>query len=126
MYRALFFSIIFLSACTTTEPDFNERLNVWIGVPTQNLFNDWGLPDERSTVDSNTQVYTYVLQSQSGPNNPYPEAFVYSSAPTPNLGENPNLNPEYYCNVSFVVQNGIISSYNFNGDNCLVDILPES
>ncbi|MBO7556811.1 MAG: hypothetical protein J6T72_05400 [Alphaproteobacteria bacterium] len=125
MQKILFFTILFVSACKSSQTEFTERLNVWIGAPTQTLISDWGMPDQQSKVDDNTQIYTYILQSQSGPNNPYPEAFVYTAAPTPNMGDNIDLNPVYYCNISFIVQNGLISSYNFNGDNCLVDILPD-
>ena len=124
MYRFLLF-LFLLCSCKSSQSDFSERLDMWIGTPTQSLVSEWGIPDQQTSVDDTTQIYTYVLQSQSGPNNPYPQEFVYNGFPSANYGKNPNLNPTYYCNIGFVVTNGLITSYNFNGDNCLVDILPQ-
>lgn len=121
----LFLIILFLSACQNSDKTFSEKLNVWVGNPPQNLISSWGMPNNQTSVDENTQIYTYVLQSSSGSNTPYPEQFAYQAVESNNLGENPDMTPDYYCNISFVVNNGIISSYNFNGDNCLVDILPK-
>ena len=120
----LFLIILLLSACQSSEETFSEKLNVWVGNPPQTLVSSWGMPNNQTTVDEDTQIYTYVLQSSSGNNTPYPDQFAYSATETNNLGENPNIDSSYYCNISFVVRSGIISSYNFNGDNCLVDILP--
>ncbi len=120
----LFLIILLLSACQSSDKNFSEKLNLWVGNPPQSLISSWGMPNNQTTVDENTQIYTYVLQSPSGQQNPYPEQFAYQVAETSDLGENSNLTPTYYCNISFIINNGIISSYNFNGDNCLVDILP--
>ena len=113
--------VLLLSACQSSDKNFSEKLNVWVGSPPQSLISSWGMPNNQTTVDENTQIYTYVLQSSSGTQTPYPEQFAYNAATEDNSNDDQNI---YYCNVSFIVNNGIISSYNFNGDNCLVDILP--
>ena len=90
------------------------------------LIEEWGNPNTQSVVDENTQIYTYMLQSDNGTSDPYPTQVAYSAIDGENLGSNPNANPVYYCQVSFIINNGIIASYNFNGDNCVADILPDN
>ena len=117
--------LLLLAGCATPDnSDFSARLDEMVGNNQMTLVEQWGQPDNTVTIDASTQVYTYVLQSSTGPNNPYPGQVAYSAIDSNNLPPNPNADPIYYCNISFTLQNGLISSYSFNGDNCLVDILP--
>ncbi len=119
--------LFLLAGCSHgSNADFASNLNDWVGNTPSVLIEEWGNPNTQSVVDENTQIYTYMLQSDNGTSDPYPTQVAYSAIDGENLGSNPNANPVYYCQVSFIINNGIIASYNFNGDNCVADILPDN
>lgn len=122
--RCLLWAVLFLASCVSSEDNFSSRLNRWVGSTPQALIENWGMPDNGQTVAPDTRIYTYILRSQSGPMQAYPDQVVYSAIDGPDFGPDPNADPVYYCRVSFIIRGGIIASYNFNGDNCHSDILP--
>lgn len=120
-------SLLLLAGCTYGgNAGFTSSLNNWVGNTSETLVESWGEPYTQSQVDEDTIIYTYMLQSNSGQQDPYANQVVYSAIEGENLGQNPDMNSVYYCQVSFVISNGLISSYNFNGDNCVEDILPDN
>ncbi len=119
--------LVLLSACAYNgNADFASNLNNWVGNSPTTLVEEWGIPNTQSEVDADTQIYTYMLQSNGGEQDPYQNQVVYSAIDAENVGTNSDENPIYYCQVSFIINNGVVSSYNFNGDNCVVDILPNN
>lgn len=118
--------LLLLTGCVNGgNADFTSNLNNWVGNTPSVLVAEWGNPNTLSEVDAGTQIYTYILQSNNGTSDPYQNQVAYSAIEE-NLGNNPDENPVYYCQVSFIINNGLISSYNFNGDNCVADVLPEN
>lgn len=122
--RVLLWGILLLVSCASSEESFSARLNRWVGATPQMLVENWGMPDNGQTMAPGVQIYTYVLRSEKGPKQAYPDEFAYSAVEGPDLGPDPNADPVYYCRISFIVRGGVITSYNFNGDACHGDILP--
>ena len=120
----LLFMLLLLFGCAGYNADFASGLDGWVGNTPMELTAQWGLPDNQTTIDYTTSIYTYNLQAPKGEDNPYPTQFVYSAVDGDDLPPPPNTSGVYYCRVSFIIRNGIITSYNFNGDDCTVDILP--
>lgn len=114
--------ILMLSACSTSTPDIVEKLNVMVGTSQDNLIDNWGFPDENFTVNPETQIFTYIVYAPKGKENPYSNQVVYKAIDNNNYGL-PQYNQSYYCKISFIIRDNIVSSYNFNGDNCVADIL---
>ncbi len=119
--------LVLLAGCAYNgNTDFASSLDSWVGNSPTMLIEQWGTPNTQSAVNADTQIYTYMLQSNGGEQDPYQNQVVYSAIDAENVGTNSDENPIYYCQVSFIINNGVVSSYNFNGDNCVVDILPNN
>ncbi len=118
--------LLMLFGCSEYHPNFASSLEGWVGNTPMELTEQWGLPDNQAAIDAETQVYTYNFHASNGMQNPYPTQFVYSAVDSVDLPPEPDLTSQYYCQVSFIINNGIISSYNFNGDDCREDILPQN
>ena len=122
--RVLFF-LLMLAACSTKSSSIIEELNVMVGMPQDDLLDSWGFPDENFAVNPETQIFTYIIESQNGKEIPYSNQVVYKAIDNNNYGL-PQYNQSYYCKISFVIRDNIVSSYNFNGDNCVADIIPSN
>jgi len=120
----LLLTLLLLFGCMRYDAKFAANLESWVGNTPMELTAQWGLPDNQTTVDYSTVIYTYNLQATDGPQNPYPTEFIYSAVDDDGLPPPVDANLTYYCQVSFIIHDGIITSYNFNGDDCTTNILP--
>ena len=120
--------LLFVVACSSVSSSaYENELQSWIGKSEYRLYQVWGAPADVVYVTPNKKVITYVKTSTKGSNAPYENQLYYQG-----MGNNDSLWDKlfappaqkqtnwYYCNTSFIIQNGVIINYNFNGDNCVV------
>ena len=117
--------MFFVSGCQNVNQAqrYGENLSHWIGWPETQLYAVWGRPTQVFHVDMSEKVVTYVKASQK-------ESSIYGDTgqegfslgkwisgwfEPPVMREQP---PIYYCKTSFVIKNGVVVQYNFNGDYC--------
>lgn len=119
--------LLFVGACSSVNSSgYGNELQNWIGQSEYRLYQTWGAPANVVYIAPNKKVITYVKTSAKGSNTPYENQLYYQG-----MGNNDSLWDKlfgppaqqqanwYYCNTSFVIQNGVIINYNFNGDNCV-------
>lgn len=118
-------SLIFLVSCTTTSDNYGQKLQNYMGVSESVLVSDWGIPDNVQTIVPGEQIYTYIQTYNGALNNntePYAEQVAYGEfGMNPNLPPNPNQISSYYCQTTFTIQNGVVTNFSFNGDDCVVE-----
>jgi len=102
---------------------YGENLSHWIGWPETQLYAVWGRPTQVFYVAMNEKIVSYIKTSQNG-NNIYGNIgeqgfslnkWISEWFEPPVMRQQP---PLYYCKTSFVIKNGIVAQYNFNGDYC--------
>ena len=119
-----------LFACTMTGEQYNQKLYKWVGQTEVSLLASWGKPTGQKQVSHDTKILTYTKKEEWY----VPTEYYYD-----NLGwgaDNIVYDPffgEYemmpydqivdteiqeICQTSFVVTNGIITSYKWRGNNC--------
>ena len=96
-----------------------------MGVSESVLVADWGMPDNVQTITPNEQIYTYMQIDNTAINDdpePYAGQIAYGEfGMNPNLPPNPNPANSYYCQTTFTINNGIVTNFSFNGDDCVVE-----
>lgn len=112
-----------LSACAVqpTAARYEDELSAWIGQSEENLYAEWGYPNVTYSIGPNSFIATYIKQYSkpiAGDNEPYADEMTYSAMEVPSYGL-PSQQGIYYCKTSFVINDGIVSDYNFNGDDCV-------
>lgn len=122
----LILCFLLLMGCVSEQASYNERLQNWVGMSQETLYESWGTPSNELYVTPNEKVVTYLQTDENGPINgntqPYQGyAVQYSAIETPDYGFPTNSNQTYYCKTSFTITNGEITNYTFNGDDCVVN-----
>ncbi len=125
MYRILgfMFGLLLLSGCTDigySHSEYEKKLGDWIGKSEKSLYAAWGMPVRITPVGADTILLTYYSSESQPIDNvfqPYESEMSYAAMTVPNYGL-PPAPPLYYCKTDFVVRNGIVTGYNFNGDDC--------
>ncbi len=113
-----------LTACSST-PGYNEQLEAWVGVSEEHLIDNWGMPGSVFSVDPETKVLTYVEYDGEGDSSVYTNQIYYPAIEGQSfVGPDPDKDNVEYCKISFTVTDSVVSSYNFNGDDCVGKILP--
>ena len=124
---------LLLTACASTQK-YDQMLNGWVGKSESALLKTWGAPSARkinadgSQVVTFTQVQTLTVPSEFYLYNPYPlEGDVSVYAPfdgdyafTP-YAQNLGISQEYICQTSFYIQNNVVTSWKWKGNNCLAN-----
>lgn len=114
-----------LTACSSA-PSYDSQLQGWVGMSQEALMEEWGEPNTMFNMGDGVQEITYVQLNNQGMSNSsdtYAEQMDYQAMATPTfLGPNPDAQNVSYCKISFVVQNNLITNYNFNGDDCVGQI----
>ena len=113
--------LLVLTGCVRySMSTYEAKLGNWIGKSAKTLYEQWGRPQSTSMVDANTYILTY-FESESTPIDdnyePYSSEIEYDVMTVPNYGL-PVEPPIFYCKTSFIVRNGIIVDFDFNGDDC--------
>lgn len=119
--------LLFVGACSSmNSSNYENELQNWIGQSEYRLYQAWGTPANVVYITPNKKVVTYVKTFAKGNNTLYENQLYYQG-----MGNNDSLWDQlfgppaqqqsnwYYCNTSFVIQNGVVINYNFNGDDCV-------
>ena len=119
------FLILLLLGCQHVDKNqiYNHNLSHWLGWPETKLYAVWGQPTQVFYVMPNEKVVSYLKSTTNGtPNDSsfWSSGFGITSLwdkmfEPPAMWEQP---PLYYCKTSFVIKNGVVAQYNFNGDYC--------
>lgn len=116
--------VLLLSACVAPMPSYDDQLRAYVGLSAEGLYDRWGLPNNEFYVDDNTKEVTYVKINPAGDSEPYAGQMYYPAMSTEAFpGPNPDNISIYYCKISFIIRNNIVSSYNYNGDDCVGSVL---
>lgn len=112
-----------LSACATqpTAARYEDELSAWIGQSEDNLYAEWGYPNTTYSAGPDGFVATYIKlyrEPVDGDTEPYADDMTYLAMQVPSYGL-PTPQGIYYCKTSFIIRNGIVTDYNFNGDDCV-------
>ncbi len=104
MKKLVLFALLFTAACgpfrdipETPEERFEKSLGCIIGEERNTLLEIWGAP-----------TTTYQI-------NEHEEAFVYDQIS--NYTQQKKY--RYYCNITFILKNGIVKNWSYRGDNCV-------
>lgn len=126
-YWIIVFCLVVGCTSANLQSSYAYDLEKWIGYPENELFNAWGMPDRMFYVTANEKVVTYLSTTSKSVNMPYGQQIYYSgidggskwwnSLFGPPLPKQPDI---YYCKISFIIRNGVVSNFNFNGDNCII------
>lgn len=120
-------SLCSVAACNTLSDGSSSSndLQKWVGRSEYQLYNSWGQPENEFYVAPDKKVVTYVQMFAEGSPNHYENELYYQG-----MGDDESIwddmfGPpaeqqvdDYYCKISFVIQDSMIVDYNFNGDYC--------
>jgi hypothetical protein len=123
---SLFLAVLSVSGCDKryAYASYREKLGEWVGKSSDRLFDYWGQPDVIKEIDPNTRTVTYY-QKEKRPAyygfTPYLEKVQKKTAEVAeDMGYETEKKapPSYYCRVTFIVHNNLVSDYNFDGEDC--------
>ena len=114
----LLFLIICAGCQAPTEENYVRNVKAWVGHTPEELISQWGEPTQVIS-NQGSQYYIYMIHKDIG-----------LGEMTGNGGINeenavyPLQNPQVYqadlfCQTTFVVQNGIIQNWSFEGNDCV-------
>ena len=118
--------LLWLVGCVSTNHvSYSNVLQSWMGKTEYQLYSVWGMPANVGYVSPNKKLLNYVKVSNKGRQDVYDEEIYYKGIDNTSWWNRvfgpprPQTNSKYYCKTSFVVENGIIIGFNFNGDYCI-------
>lgn len=123
---SLFLVVLSVSSCQKryAYAAYREKMGEWVGKNSEKLFDYWGKPDDIKEIDPNTRTVTYY-QKEKRPAyygfTPYLEKIQDKTAEVAEeMGykTEKKITPSYYCRVTFVIHNNIVSEYDFDGEDC--------
>lgn len=115
--------LLLLSGCQNigySSAAYNQKLSGWLGKTANQLYADWGTPDQMLPIGYNTVLASYYSSESQPIDNdfePYESEMSYTAMSQSNFGL-PTAPPLFYCKTSFTISNGIVTDYTFNGDDC--------
>lgn len=117
------FFILLLCTCVSknySPYEYQQKLSKWVGQSEEQLYAYWGYPEQQWQVDEDTKVVSYYQTEQAPQGDdfePYAGIISTEAMEEPQYGL-PPAPPLFYCKTSFIISNNIVTSYNFNGDDC--------
>lgn len=119
----LFMAMFMLASCVSkpNSAHYEDELSAWVGQRENALYAEWGYPNVRYSVGPDAVIVTYIKlynEPIDGDAEPYADNMTYSAMRVPSYGL-PTSQGVYYCKTSFVIEAGIVTDYNFNGDDCV-------
>ncbi|MBQ8480995.1 MAG: hypothetical protein IJ532_00475 [Alphaproteobacteria bacterium] len=103
---------------------YREKLGSWVGRNSESLFGYWGEPQTAQDIDANTRAVTYY-QTEKRPAYygfiPYLEKIQNKTMDVvEDMGYESGRKapPSYYCRVTFVIHNNLVSDYDYDGEDC--------
>ncbi|MFI3242181.1 MAG: hypothetical protein R3Y43_06405 [Alphaproteobacteria bacterium] len=118
MKKMIALFVLFLASCVH-QPSYEEQIAVWQGQNVEYLYNEWGMPETTQPLANGGMLLVYTqTQEQTVPQQVSIEQEVSGNAPS--FAGSPFFNTQntYFCSTTFTVENGIITGYSFEGDNC--------
>ena len=114
--------LLLLSGCVSYNAvNYENQLNPFVGVSSQQLIRSWGTPANVQPVSANEEIYTYIDVTNApngGDTDPYSDEVYYPAIATSSYGiSQPDNN--YFCKTNFIIKNDIVVNYNYNGDDCV-------
>ena len=131
--RKIAFALILcflLFACALSDTSYEQKLAPWIGKTEQTLIASWGKPTAQKITAQGQTLLSYVKQNEYLVPMEYfydypgwiDADIVYDPYFTDNAfapyAQIVDTEVEQICQTTFVVQNGIITSYHFRGNGC--------
>ena len=121
MKKIIFFTLLLCGCANKTiwsSGAYSDELQKYIGQSEISLYQEWGSPDNVIAISPYNKVVSYTeyyAAPQGGQMFPYAQNLNYKAM---NQGFTAENIRDYYCTTSFTIQNGVIASYSFNGDDC--------
>lgn len=120
---ALFGGLLLVASCASqpTSARYEDELSAWLGQSEEALFAEWGYPNTTYSIGPDDFVATYIKvyhEPIDDDTEPYADDMTYSAMRVQSFGL-PTPQGVYYCKTSFIIRGGIVSDYNFNGDDCV-------
>ncbi|MBR2299677.1 MAG: hypothetical protein IJ870_03785 [Alphaproteobacteria bacterium] len=122
--------VLLLFACAANNANYNKELEQWVGQPVKALETAWGKPTGQKIISANTRVLTYTKTSEYFvPTEYYYDNLGWGATDLvydPFFGEY-EMTPyaqivdtevQGICQTSFVVNDGVIRSYQWRGNGC--------
>ena len=119
---ALLIAVFFISACSIrTTQKYESNLVSTIGAPEYRLVQFWGVPDKVYKIDENTKVIEYFRRRE------YHTGSSPSTIKATTIGNQTTYKVQpgsedmvfnYSCRTTFVIQNGVVIKYSFEGNDC--------
>lgn len=118
--KALFLiPLVFLISCST----IGETLDKIVGNSEEWLYANYGIPTNTFDIDSDTKMVVYldsanmVMPSYGPDSTSYVQSYGnYATVRTYN--KPPAQNISIWCEVTFIIKDGIVSSWRYKGNNC--------
>ena len=113
--------LLLLGGCSARWNSYNysRDLQKYIGESEMVLYEQWGAPDNVMRISYNDKVVSYT-NYYSAPLGGQRQAYAYGlNYGAMNQGFTAQNSNNYYCTTSFTVQDGIVTNYSFNGDDCV-------
>ena len=108
-----------------SESSYNRMVGGFVGRGTADLYSEWGYPHQSKSIDDNTILECYYNTTEH--TIPYPKAmekeyyhpFSYNWEAKISKFQLTPAPEEYNCKTSFIIVNGIIVDYSYNGFGCV-------
>jgi len=119
-----------LFACALTNTTYEQKLQAWVGQYEQTLINSWGKPTVKKVNTNGQTLLTYVTQNEYlvpmeyfYANPGWVDADVmydpfFADEGMPPYAQIIDTEVEGICQTTFVVQDGVITSWRFSGNDC--------
>lgn len=121
--RMLFLAAVFALAACATADKYEEVLDTWLGSSEAEIVSAWGPPASVYQAPDGTRILTYQRGgSVRMPGTPatYQTTRVGNTAYTTQTGGSPGYDIQLSCRTNITVgADGRISSWSFQGNNCV-------
>lgn len=123
MKKIILLISILLIGCATS-PNYEEKIQPWVGKPFESYVKQNGSPDKSFTFENGEKLYTYFsTYIRSIPDTPAFSTHIFGGNNTVlyGLGTTFRSNDviELSCRTEFLVNDkGFIKSFRFSGNNC--------
>ena len=122
--------MLLIFACAANNTAYEQKLQLWIGQPESALLKSWGRPTVQKIMSDGQTILSYIKQNEYLVPTEY--FYDYPGWLDSDIVYDPFFSEESFapyaqitdteieetCQTSFMVQNGIIQSYKFQGNNC--------
>ena len=120
MKRGIILALLMLGGCATSEK-YEAALNSWTGSSEASLISAWGPPDNVYQ-SGGTKYLTYQDSSTvtiPGTSPSYETTIIGSTAYTNPIGGTSPSTINFHCKTTFTIQADKVSSWRYEGNNCI-------